>query len=118
MKKELKSIIARDIEHCLISGSPDPEVHHALEGVGKRRLSDDDGLIVGLSKQLHTEGKKPDVGVRCDVHHCRNMAYLMHVIGELAWEKQYIIEQRGLPFDTIEEEAHEAFRARYGKCFT
>ena len=30
---------------------------------------------------------------------------------------EYIIEQRGLPFEDIKEEAKEAFRKRYGKSY-
>jgi len=45
------------------------------------------------------------------------MAKLMHIIGQQAWMIKYIIEQRGLPFEDIKEEAKEAFRKRYGKSY-
>lgn len=113
----MKSLITEYLDKCLICDMPDVAIHHCMEGTSNRQLSDEDGLIVGLQPKYHNEGGKPEIGERCDVHHCRKMARLMHIIGQLAWEKHYIMERRGLPFDTIEEEAREAFRNRYRKSY-
>ena len=117
MSLELHSIITDDTAHCLICDSPNVCIHHVFEGVANRKLSDEDNLIVPLEPRLHNEGGKPELGERCDVHHCKKMAKLMHIIGQQAWMMEYIIEQRGLPFEEIKEEAKEAFRKRYGKSY-
>lgn len=114
MKK--RSIITNDMDHCIISFSPNVEMHHVLEGKN-RKLSDEDGLMVPLSKELHNEGKKPDVGERCDAHHCKKMSTLLHIIGQQAWMMNYIIERYELPFEGIKAEAEEEFRRRYGKNY-
>lgn len=110
----MKSIITEDLRHCILSGCPDPCIHHVF-GASNRRRSDEDGLVVPLDPKLHNEGGKPELGERCDVHHCKKMAKLMHIIGQQSWMMEYIIEQRGLPFEDIKEEAREAFRERYGR---
>lgn len=110
----MKSIITEDLRHCILSGCPDPCIHHVF-GASNRKISDEDGLVVPLDPKLHNEGGKPELGERCDVHHCKKMAKLMHIIGQQSWMMEYIIEQRGLPFEDIKEEAREAFRERYGR---
>lgn len=117
MEKKLESIIVEDMEHCLISGSPNVAVHHCFEGTANRRLSDRDKLLVPLSPFLHNEGGKPVAGVNCDVHHCKNMATLMHIIGEQAWIIQYLTDKYGIPFDDTKAEAIAAFRYVYGKSY-
>ncbi len=120
MSSKLHSIITDDLTHCIISGSPNVAIHHCL-GAANRNYSDSDGLVVPLEPTLHNEGKKPNdkdlLGVRCDVHHCKNMATLTHMMAQLAWEKRYIVEALEMPFDDIENEAREAFRSRYGKSY-
>ena len=113
---KMKSIITNDLKHCLISFSPNVQMHHVIEGKN-RKLSDEDGLIVPLSPTLHNEGQKPIPGERCDVHHCKNMSVLMHIIGQQAWMMNYIIERYELPFEGIKEEAKYEFMKRYGKNY-
>lgn len=117
----MKSLITDDLEHCLISYNPNVCIHHCLEGTGNRQLSDDDGLIVPLEPRLHNEGKRPNdkdlLGVRCDVHHCKNMAKLMHIIGQQAYMMNYIIERYDLSHESVREEAKQAFMSRYGKNY-
>ena len=111
------SIITDDMEHCLISGNTTVALHHCFEGTGNRHVSDTDGLLVPLEPKRHNEGGRPEPGVNCDVHHCMNMKILMHIIGQQAWMMNYIIENYGLPFDNIKEEAKDAFRASYNKSW-
>lgn len=110
----MKSIITEDLRHCILSGCPDPCIHHVF-GASNRKISDEDGLVVPLDPKLHNEGGKPEPGVRCDMHHCRNMRLLMEMVGQLCWEREYIAKRRYLPFDDIEDTARQAFRERYGK---
>lgn len=49
-----KSIIAEDLNHCIICGSPyDIEIHHACFGVANRKWSDKYGLVVPLCIEHH-----------------------------------------------------------------
>ena len=121
--KDLKSIITDDLNHCLICGSSNVCYHHCLEGTANRALSDEDNLVVPLEPRLHNEGNRPQTGVRCDVHHCKNMAMLMHIIGQLAWERKYFLdaldyatEEEGFS-ENCAEEARKQFRKRYGKSY-
>jgi hypothetical protein len=50
-------------------------------------------------------------------HKCHEVDVLLHIISQLTWEKRYIAEKRGLPFEPIEEEAREAWRKRYGQSW-
>ena len=47
------------------------------------------------------------------VHRNKEMSVLMHIIGQLAWEKHYIAGNA----DVNEADAREAFRKRYGKSY-
>ena len=47
------------------------------------------------------------------VHRNKEMSVLMHIIGQLAWEKHYIVEHE----DVSEDDARDAFRKRYGKSY-
>lgn len=120
MSSRLHSIIINDLSHCIISGSPNVAIHHCL-GAANRNYSDSDGLVVPLEPTLHNEGKRPNdkdlLGVRCDVHHCKNMAALMHMIAQLAYERDYILKSVELPFDDLAEEARRSFVTRYGKNY-
>ena len=42
-----------------------------------------------------------------------DMRYAGYDIGQLAWEKHYIVEHK----DVSETDAREAFRKRYGKSY-
>lgn len=48
-----------------------------------------------------------------NVHRNKEMSVLMHIIGQLAWEKHYIAGNA----DVNEADAREAFRKRYGKSY-
>jgi hypothetical protein len=65
----------------------------------------------------------------CPEHHTGNMSVhkkkelniLVEIIGQLAWEREYLINRQILPFDDshdeISDEAREAFRTRYGRSY-
>lgn len=94
----------RYAEYDIIDGTPNVHRHHIFEGSGRRELSDEDGLWVPLSYEHH-EGNM-------SVHHNKEMKVLMHIIGQLAWEKHYIAEH-----GVGEDDARDAFRKRYSKSF-
>lgn len=88
----------------IIDGTPTVERHHIFEGVANRPKSDEDGLWVPLSYEHHQGNMS--------VHHNKEMKALMHIIGQLAYEKDYIVKT-GLS----EKDARESFRKRYGRSF-
>lgn len=102
----MKDSIVVDMRYAgydMIDGTPNVHRHHIFEGTANRQLSDEDGLWVPLSYEHH-EGNM-------SVHRNKEMKELMHIIGQLAWEKHYIVEHK----DVSETDAREAFRKRYGK---
>lgn len=90
-------------EYDMIDGTPNVERHHIFGGAN-RALSDEDGLWVPLTKEHHTAGK-------LSVHTCGVVKDLMHIIGQLAWEKHCIAGGES------EESARELFRKRYGRSY-
>lgn len=48
-----KSILTKDLNHCIITGSPNVHIHHVFPGRGRRRLSEKYGFIVPLCPELH-----------------------------------------------------------------
>lgn len=93
-------------DYDMIDGSPNVERHHIFGGANRSK-SDEDGLWAPLTPKHHR-------GVM-GVHNNKEMKVLSQIIGQLAWEKHYIVERRELPFEDIELEAREAFRKRYGR---
>lgn len=91
----------RYAEYDMIDGTPNVHRHHIFEGTANRRISDEDGLWVPLSYEHH-EGKM-------SVHMNKEMSTLMHIIGQLAWEKHCVAGGES------EENARELFRKRYGR---
>lgn len=49
----MESIITNDMEHCYICGSPNPQIHHCMNGANKKN-SEKYGLIVPLCMTHHT----------------------------------------------------------------
>ena len=93
----MKDSIVVDMKYAgydMIDGTPNVHRHHIFEGTANRRLSDED------------EGNM-------SVHRNKEMSALMHIIGQLAWEKHYIVEHE----DVNEDDARDTFRKRYGKSY-
>ena len=102
----------RYCDHDCLTGQPNVERHHVLMGQN-RSHADEDGLWIPLTKQHHTEGSKPQTGVRCDIHHCELLRTMSQMLAQTAWEKDYILNNR----DADEQEAREAFKRRYGRSY-
>ena len=105
------SIITKYQDYDILNGSPNIERHHIF-GASNRDKASEDGLWVPLTQENHTEGPMPKCGNRCDVHHCPNMMQLLHMVGQLAYEKKIITE-----YGLDEETAREKFRERYGESY-
>lgn len=89
--------------YCIICGKPRTDMHHCLPGNAKRRLSDEDGLIIPLCHEHHLGDMS--------VHNNKEMNILSHIIGQLAWEKTRVSQ------GVSEAQAREDFRIRYGKSY-
>lgn len=48
-----KSIMIKDMEHCMVCMKPFPEVHHVIFGNSNRKWSEKYGLVVPLCNEHH-----------------------------------------------------------------
>lgn len=107
-----KTIITNYPAYCLICGKP-AEAHHIFKGNKQRKLCDEDLIIMPLCPEHHTGNMS--------VHQTKELNILVEIIGQLAWEREYLVNRQILPFDDshdeISEEAREAFRSRYGRSY-
>ena len=102
--KKLTSVFTENMDCCIYTGSYIVERHHIFGGTANRKLSDEDGLWVPLTKQHHTEGE-------ISAHKCKEFQALLHIIGQLAYEKHLVAEGKS------ESLARELFRKRYGRSY-
>lgn len=111
-------------DYDCLTGQPNVERHHVLMGQ-MRSKADEDGLWIPLTKQHHTEGSKPQTGVRCDIHHCELLRTMSQMLAQTAWEKDYILniiknadeDIYGERVDELCVMAREAFTRRYGRSY-
>lgn len=68
----MKSILVKDVEHCIFCYSPNPEEHHIFFGTANRAVADKHGLTVPLCNRHHTgSGDSPhknriiDLALKC-----------------------------------------------------
>lgn len=121
------SILTDNMDYCIICNRPKQATHHLLSGIANRRLSDADKVIVPLCYDHHC-GKH-------GIHTMREVEVLGKIIGQIAWEKNYILnllvemilkkngvkenlkETRSEEWHRINDEARDAFRSRYNKSY-
>lgn len=110
----MRDSIIVDMEYAdldIIDGSPNAERHHVIFGRGLREISDAEGLWIPLSHDHH-EGNM-------SVHHNNEMRVLTQIIGQIAWEKQYILSQ--LKNDelakALSEDARNEFLRKFGRKY-
>jgi hypothetical protein len=99
-------MITKYNDFCIICGKPKDDIHHIFKGHKQRHLADEDGLMIPLCREHHSA-----------VHQHKELNVLCEIIGQLAWEREYLIENTQLPFDDLSEEARDAFRYRYGRSY-
>lgn len=99
-------MITKYNDYCIICGSPKTDMHHCLKGNKQRKLADEDELIIPLCHEHHLGNMS--------VHQKKELNVLCEIIGQLAWERDYLIKKTELPFEGLSEDAREAFRDRYG----
>lgn len=109
-----KSIITKFDKISTFSGLPAECEHHLIFGGALRKLADADGLVIYLANHEHNMSSKGNI---YQIHGNIAAEKLSKMLGQMAWEKQYIIDKYELPFEGINDEAREAFISRYGKSF-
>jgi len=109
------SKITEYTDYCLICGKP-AEIHHIFKGVKHRTLCTEDGLVIPLCREHHQGNMS--------VHSKREMNVLCEMLGQAIYERNYLISQMALPFESEDEafdrlsrECREAFRRRYQKSY-
>lgn len=105
-----KSLIVQDeyMEYCMICGKPTNTIHHVIEGISNRRISDKEKLVVPLCPEHHNT-------TDMSVHFNNEMKTLMHITGQLAWMLNYVAKQSEIPFYDLVEEARSEYRKKFGK---
>ncbi len=106
----MESIITKYTKNCIICGRPTNHMHHCIEGTANRQMSENFGLKIPLCPDHHNLGNN-------SVHLQTEMNVMSHIIGQLAYERRFCAEKRGLPFEPLEEEARQSFREKFGKSY-
>lgn len=96
-------------DFCIICNKPRMDMHHIFKGVKQRRLADEDGLVIPLCQEHHTGNMS--------VHQRKELNILCEIIGQLAWERNTLIEMQEIPFDDLSRSVREEFRQRYGRSY-
>ena len=103
----MKTILTKYDGYCVICGKPTQTTHHLIEGTANRRISDNHGLVCPLCNFHHNMSKD-------SVHLNPAMQAMSHIIGQLAFEKEYY---RKNLIDGDDDPAREEFRKLFGKSF-
>lgn len=109
----MKSKITDYVEYSAFSGSPAECYHHLIFGRGVRKLADEDGLIIGLKNSEHNMSPNGTIN---QIHDNPAAEKLSKIAGQLAWERNYLIDKYG-DYEELSHECREAFRKRYGQSF-
>ena len=99
-------MITKFDELCIICNKPATDHHHIFKGVKHRALAVKDGLILPLCREHHEE-----------VHNTKELNVLCQIIGQLAYERDFLIQKYELPFDDLATECRAAFMERYSKGY-
>lgn len=106
----MRGIVTKHDEICLICGCTAEAEHHLIFGTAGRMLSEKDGLKVPLCNNCHNMGM-----VEMRIHDNVMAERLSKIIGQLAWERKYILDRSG--DINLDVESREAFRKRYGRSY-
>lgn len=97
------------MEVCVICGRPAECTHHLIFGRSRRRLANDDNLIIKLCNEHHNMAVKP-----VDRIHGNSTAEILSkMLGQALWERDFLMyfdEEKG-------EGARRAFVGRYGRSY-
>lgn len=107
-----KSIVTKYEDYSAFSCSPAECRHHLLFGRGVRQKAEEDGIWIPLLNKEHNMSPK---GTIYQIHGNPAAEKLSKMLGQMAWEKEWICRQ--FPFKGLSEEAREEFRKRYGESW-
>lgn len=110
----MKSKVTDFNEYSAFSGRPAECQHHLIYGNSLHRLADEDGLFIGL---LNSEHNMSSNGTINQIHGNPTAEKLSKMLGQAIWERNYLIESNGLPFDETARQSRAAFMKRYGRSF-
>lgn len=103
----MKTILTKYDGYCILCGKPTSTQHHLVEGAGNRRISDKWGLVCPLCDYHHNMSNN-------SVHLNPSMQAMGHIIGQLAFEKEYY---RKNLIDSDDDPARDEFLKIFGKSF-
>lgn len=112
----MKSIVTDDCVACFICGREAEAEHHLVFGTAGRELSEKDGLKVPVCNNCHNMGE-----ITRRIHGNSMAERMSKIIGQLAWERQWILKD-AVHYKECDEEvqaiesriARKEFRKRYG----
>lgn len=103
-------------EYCAICGFPTQCVHHLVFGNAMREKAEQDGLTLPLCNKCHNMG-----AVNERIHDNSAAESLSKMLGQVAWESDYILSLIENIDDTekrrIKREARNRFQKRYGRSY-
>ena len=102
----MKSIVTEYTNISAFSQNPRECDHHLIYGSGLRKLADEDGLTIPLTKREHNLGNDTE-----KIHGNQAAEKLSKMVGQLAYEKEFYKKALGAG---KKDPAREAFRKRYG----
>ena len=108
--KEHKSIVTEYTDISAFSGAPAECTHHLIFGRGLRKLADRDGIFIPLTNSEHNMSPN---GKLYQIHENPVAEKLSKMVGQLAWEKEWILDRYN-DKEKVKHEAREEFRKRYG----
>lgn len=95
---------------CVICNRPATATHHLIEGNGRRELSEKYDLKCPLCADCHNMSKN-------SVHLNEKMKAMSNIIGQLEFERQWLINKYQLPFEDLGEDARAEFLKVFGKSY-
>ena len=114
MGKKTQSIVTEYTDISAFSGAPAECRHHLCFGRGIRELAEQDGLWIPLTNAEHNMSPN---GQRYQIHENPPAEALSRMLGQVAWEKEYIANELSATESLkaiLYKEAREEFRKRYG----
>lgn len=118
----MKSILTKYENICFFCGRTAEAEHHLIFGTAGRELSEKDGLKVPVCNNCHNMGEKLK-----RIHDNPMAERMSKIIGQLAWEKQWILKDAVHDHESLEAEkevqeiedriARKEFMKRYGKSY-
>ena len=103
-------------EICAICGYPTECEHHLVFGRGMRDKADEDGLTIPLCNRCHNMGRLAE-----RIHDNSAAESLSKMLGQVAWEKNYILSvienMDDIEKRKLEREARNRFNIRYGRSY-